>query len=68
MQKVRRFALELSAWSIKKMSILPRRESAEQERADMHRPVPRCPFQALQPACNMFRRRSLPASITWERN
>ena len=63
-KQVPRFTVEPSARRIQKLRVLPRGNAAKQERVDVHRPIPRGPFQPPQPSCNMLGRRPLAASIT----
>jgi hypothetical protein len=54
---------ELAGWRVQKLGILTWCNAAQQKRLDVHRPVPRRPFEPSQPPRDMLGRGHLPASI-----
>jgi hypothetical protein len=60
-QQTASFTLKLSG--IQEVTVGKRREIAEQKCTNVNRPIPRAPFEALEPPCDVFGRRRLSASI-----
>src|SRR6266404_2611564 len=68
LQQRRRLALKFAGRRIEKLLLPLRRRTAKKKCLDMDGPVPRGPFQALQPPRDMLRRRNLAAAVTWQLN
>src|SRR5882762_7075269 len=64
LQQCGRLALKFAVRRIEKFLLLSRRRTAKKKCVDMNGPVPRGPFQALQPSRDMLRRSDLAAAVT----
>src|SRR5438046_8129395 len=63
MKQEARFSAEFTAWRVQKVSVLVRSKATQQQRLDVHGPVPRGPFQPAQPSRYVLGRSRLPAPI-----